>query len=125
MGNRYQRWGWKSKGKFEVVGGRELAVRMPLPLVEVWEELQVEAERLTGQANPPYHRASVGYPVNLMGGPPAGPAADLNDGGRRYFVETGFARMQATARVRLAVRESVCSATSREVGTHWISGWCQ
>ena len=50
MRNRYQRrWG-KSKGKFEIVAGRELAVRLPLPLVEVWEELQAEVERLSGEA---------------------------------------------------------------------------
>ena len=30
-----------------MVAGRELAVRLPLPLVEVWEELQAEVERLT------------------------------------------------------------------------------
>ncbi len=43
MSNRYQRRNAKSKGKFEVVAGRELQVRMPL--VEVWEELQAEVER--------------------------------------------------------------------------------
>ena len=50
MRNRYQRrWG-KSKGKLQIVAGRELAVRLPLPLVEVWEELQAEVERLSGEA---------------------------------------------------------------------------
>lgn len=33
-----------------MVAGREVEVRMPLPLVEVWEELQAEGERLTGEA---------------------------------------------------------------------------
>ncbi len=33
-----------------MVGGRELALRLPLPLVEVWEELQAEVERPTGEA---------------------------------------------------------------------------
>jgi len=28
--NRYPRWGWTSKGKFEVRRGRELAMRLPL-----------------------------------------------------------------------------------------------
>ena len=50
MKHRYQRTKGKSKGKFEVIGGRELAVRLPLPLVEVWGELQAEVERLTGEA---------------------------------------------------------------------------
>ena len=50
MRNRYQRrWG-KSKGKMQVIAGGELAVRLPLPLVEVWEELQAEVERLSGEA---------------------------------------------------------------------------
>lgn len=34
----------------ELVGGREVAMRLPLPLAEVWEELQAEVERLTGEA---------------------------------------------------------------------------
>lgn len=50
MGNRYQKSRGKCKGNFEVVAGRELAVRMPLPLVQVWEKLQAEVERLTGHA---------------------------------------------------------------------------
>jgi hypothetical protein len=47
MSNRYQRTARKPN-RFEVVAGRELEVRMPL--VEVWEELQAEVERLTGEA---------------------------------------------------------------------------
>jgi hypothetical protein len=46
--NTYQRSASKSKGKFEVMGGRQLAVR--LPLVEVWQELQPAVEHLTGLA---------------------------------------------------------------------------
>lgn len=49
MNNRYQSGTRKSKGKFEVVGGREVALRLPLPLLEAWEEWQAEVERLTGQ----------------------------------------------------------------------------
>src|ERR1017187_7105485 len=40
----------KSKQKFEVIGKREMLVEMPLPMVEVWEELQAEVEQLTGEA---------------------------------------------------------------------------
>ena len=47
MRQRYQRTREKSKPKFEVVGGpcgsaqgkRELALRLPLPLVEVWDAI--------------------------------------------------------------------------------------
>ena len=49
MRNRYQSKARKSR-KFEVVGGRELVVRLPLPLAEVWEELQAEVEQLVGEA---------------------------------------------------------------------------
>jgi len=47
--NTYQSKARKSR-KFEVVGGGELAVRLPLPLVEVWEELQARVEQLAGEA---------------------------------------------------------------------------
>jgi hypothetical protein len=55
----YQRRGWKSnglrprgRGRFKLLGGREVKMRMPLPLAEVWEELQAKAERLAGEAGP-------------------------------------------------------------------------
>ncbi len=50
MRKTYQGTQNNSKQKFEVVGDRQLAVRLPLPLVEVWEELQPEVEHLTGLA---------------------------------------------------------------------------
>jgi putative transposase len=40
----------KSKQKFEVIGKRELLVQVPLPMVEVWEEMQAQVEQWTGQA---------------------------------------------------------------------------
>jgi transposase-like protein len=40
----------KSKQKFEVIGQREMLVEVPLPMVEVWEEMQAEVEQLTGEA---------------------------------------------------------------------------
>ncbi len=40
MKNTYQSRTRKSTGKFEVVGGRELAIHLPLPPAEVWEHLQ-------------------------------------------------------------------------------------
>lgn len=40
----------KFNRKFEVVRGQELMVRVPLPLAEVWGEMQPQAEELTGLA---------------------------------------------------------------------------
>ena len=50
MRNKYQRKDRKSNHKFEVVGGPELLVRVPLPIAEVWAEMQAQVEELTGQA---------------------------------------------------------------------------
>ena len=50
MRNPYQRNVSKSKSKFEVLGAKPWAVPLPLPLVEVWEELQPQVEHLTGWA---------------------------------------------------------------------------
>ena len=59
MQKTYQGRPDKSKKKFEVVdsgrfggvlGKRELLVEVPLPMVEVWEELQAQVEQLTGEA---------------------------------------------------------------------------
>src|ERR1700688_3556294 len=50
MADRYKSSAKKSMKKFEVMGRKEVAVRLPLPLVEVWEELQPEVEHLTGLA---------------------------------------------------------------------------
>jgi hypothetical protein len=46
----YQSKPRKSNQKFEVVGDQELMVRVPLPMAEVWAELQAQVEELTGQA---------------------------------------------------------------------------
>ena len=50
MRKTYQGTASKSKQKFEVLGNRKLQMEMPLPMVEVWEELQAQVEQLTGQA---------------------------------------------------------------------------
>ncbi len=49
MRNRYQNESSKSR-TLEVVGNQEVVVRLPLPLAEVWEQLQAEVERLAGEA---------------------------------------------------------------------------
>ena len=50
MRKKYQRKQRKSNQKFEVVGGQELLVRVPLPMAEVWAEMRAQVEQLTGQA---------------------------------------------------------------------------
>ena len=50
MRKNYQRKERKSNHKFEVVRGQELLVRVPLPMAEVWAEMQAQVEELTGQA---------------------------------------------------------------------------
>ena len=50
MAEKYQSRGKKSNRKFKVLGAKQLAMHLPLPLVEVWEELQPQVEHLTGLA---------------------------------------------------------------------------
>ena len=50
MRKKYQRKQRKSNRKFEIVRGQELMVQVPLPIAEVWSELQTQVEELTGQA---------------------------------------------------------------------------
>src|ERR1022692_4053806 len=71
MAERYQSSGKKSAKKFEVMGSKEVAVRLPLPLplVEVWEELQPEVERLTGLAGLKIIRAVIEDEVTRRVGP--------------------------------------------------------
>jgi putative transposase len=69
MAERYQSSTKKSTKKFEVLGSKEVAVRLPLPLVEVWEELQPEVERLTGLAGLKIIRAVIEDEVTRRVGP--------------------------------------------------------
>lgn len=75
MKNRYQREANKSNRKFEVVGGRDLFVRVPLPMAEVWAEMQAEVERLTGEAGMQILRAILEEEVTRRVGPPHRPDA--------------------------------------------------
>ena len=50
MAEKYQTLAKKSTKKFEVLGRKELAMSVPLALVEVWEDLQEGVEPLTGIA---------------------------------------------------------------------------
>lgn len=88
MKHRYQTRAGKSKGKFEVVAGRELEVRLPLPLVEVWEELQAEVERLSGEAGLAILRGLLEDEVTQRVGPRHRP--DPVTGNRRWGQQPGY-----------------------------------
>jgi putative transposase len=67
--NNYQTKDWKSNHKFEVVGRQELMVRVPLPIAEVWAEMQAQVEELTGQAGLQILRAILENEVTHRVGP--------------------------------------------------------
>ena len=50
MRKNYQGKPVKSKGKFEVLGRKEVSVQVSLPLVEVWEGPEPRVEQLSGEA---------------------------------------------------------------------------
>src|SRR5215469_15312175 len=76
MAEKYQRCAQKSTKKFEVLGRKEVAMRLPLPLVEVWEELQPEVEQLTGLAGLKIIRAVIEDEVTRRVGPRYQPASE-------------------------------------------------
>ncbi len=78
MAERYQTSAKKSTKKFEFVGDRQLAVHLPLPLVEVWEELQPQVEHLTGLAGLKIIRAVIEDEVTRRVGPRHQPEAGSN-----------------------------------------------
>jgi putative transposase len=69
----YQRKERKSNHKFEVVRGQELMVQVPLPIAEVWAELQAQVEELTGQAGLQILRAILENEVTHRVGSPHRP----------------------------------------------------
>ena len=73
MKKNYQRKERKSNHKFEVVGGQELLVRVPLPMTEMWAEMQAQVEELTGQAGLQILRAILENEVTRRVGPPHRP----------------------------------------------------
>ena len=56
-----------------MVAGHKLAVRMPLPEVEMWEDLQADVERWTGEAGLQILRALLEDEVTRRVGPPYRP----------------------------------------------------
>ena len=69
MAMRYQSSAKKSNRKFEVAGARQLAVHLPLPLVELWEELQPQVEHLAGLAGLQIIRGVIEEEVTRRVGP--------------------------------------------------------
>ena len=140
MAERYQSRAQKSTKKFEVLGRKELAVRLPLPLVEVWEELQPQVEQLTGLAGLQIIRAVIEDEVTRRVGPRHRPEAASSCvrwgqqpgyvvfGGQKVAVERprvrtregqevgldSYARLQHDGRRQRAVREGIVAGlTSR------------
>ena len=88
MADRYQSDGRKSTKKFEVLGRTELAVSLPLPLIEVWEELQPEVEHLTGIAGLKIIQAVIEEEVGQRVGPRHRP--DAQSGCVRWGQQPGY-----------------------------------
>jgi len=136
----YQRTKDKSKGKFEVLGKRELLVEVPLPMVEVWEELQAQVEQWTGQAGLRIISTILENEVTRRVRPPHRPDATSSSvrwghqpgyvvfGGRKVALERprvrtregqeveldSYARSQHDGRRQRAVREGIVAGlTSR------------
>jgi len=70
---KYQSKERKSIHKFEIVRGQELLVQVPLPMAEVWAEMQTQVEELAGQAGLQMLRAILENEVTRRVGPPHRP----------------------------------------------------
>lgn len=107
MAEKYQTCAKKSTRKLEVVGRKELALSVPLPLVEVWEELQPEVEQLTGLAGLQIIRAVIEDEVTRRVGPRYHPAGER--GGFRWGQQPGYVvfagQKVAVHRPRVRTRE--------------------
>jgi len=107
----YQGTSSKSKQKFQLVGNRQLAVSLPLPLVEVWEELQPEVEHLTGMAGLQIIRAVIEDEVTRRVGPryqPAGESDCVRWGQQPGYVVFGGQKVPMTRpRVRTRAGQEV------------------
>ena len=138
MRKTYQGTSSKSKQKFQLVGNRQLAVQVPLPLVEVWEELQPQVEQLTGLAGLQIIRAVIEEEVTRRVGPRHHPGGESGCvrwgqqpgyvvfGGQKVAVERprvrtrkgeevpldSYGRMQHDGRRQRAVREGIVAGLS-------------
>jgi len=70
---KYQSREHKSNPKFEMVRGQKLLAQVPLPMAEVWAEMQARVEELTGQAGLQILRAVLENEVTRRVGPPHRP----------------------------------------------------
>ena len=140
MKKTYQGAQDKSKQKFEVIGKREMLVEVPLPMVEVWEEMQAEVEQLTGQAGLRIISAILENEVTRRVGPSHQPGPESGAvrwgrqpgyvvfGGRKVGIERprvrtrkgqeveldSYTRLQHDGRRQRAVREGIVAGlTSR------------
>ena len=107
MAKKYQTAARKSNAKFEVMGGNEVAMRLPLPLVEVWEELQAGVEQLTGRAGLQIIRAVIENEVQQRVGPRYQPDAEsrcVRWGQQSGYVVFGGQKVSVT-RPRVRTRE--------------------
>ena len=107
MKKTYQGRPDKSKQKFEVLGKRELLVEVPLPLVEVWEELQAQVEQWTGEAGLRIIGTILENEVTRRVGPPYQP--DPASGAVRWGRQSGYVifggQKVAVERPRVRTRE--------------------
>lgn len=140
MKKTYQGTEDKSKQKFEVIGKREMLVEVPLPMVEVWEEMQAQVEQLTGQAGLRIISAILENEVTRRVGPSHQPGPESGAvrwgrqpgyvvfGGRKVAIERprvrtrkgqeveldSYTRLQHDGRRQRAVREGIVAGlTSR------------
>ena len=138
MKKTYQGTRDKSKQKFELLGKREGMVEMPLPMVEVWEELQAQVEELTGEAGLRIIGAILEDEVMRRVGPPHRPETESGAlrwghqpgyvvfAGRKVGIERprvrtrkgreveldSYARLQHDGRRQRAVREGIVAGLS-------------
>jgi len=84
----YQSTDRKSNQKFEIVEGPELMVKVPLPMAEVWTEMQAQVEELTGQAGLQILRAILENEVTRRVGLPHHP--DPTAGCVRWGKQPGY-----------------------------------
>ena len=97
MKKNYQRKERKSNHKFEVVRGQELLVRVPLPMAEVWAEMQAQVEELTGQAGLQILRAILENEVTRRVGPPHRPNPRVEKSLRLCLAELRIRRFDTIA----------------------------
>ena len=107
MKKKYQSKERKSIHKFEIVRGQELLVQVPLPMAEVWAEIQAQVEELAGQAGLQILRAILENEVTRRVGPPHRPNPSV--GCVRWGKQPGYVvfsgRKVSVERPRVRTRE--------------------